>query len=102
MFLCVFVCVCVRESRSVSVSVCVCVCGCERERVCVCVYVCVCVFVCVCVCGRCAVNATPQKMSTAAAETERFMGNVAGTRKERKPVRPHVAEVTLLFPWRSG
>uniref|UniRef100_A0A8C2IN20 Presequence protease, mitochondrial n=1 Tax=Cyprinus carpio TaxID=7962 RepID=A0A8C2IN20_CYPCA len=39
---------------------------------------------------RCAVNATPQKMSDAAGEVERFMGNIAANRKERKPVRPTV------------
>uniref|UniRef100_A0A672NXD7 Presequence protease, mitochondrial n=1 Tax=Sinocyclocheilus grahami TaxID=75366 RepID=A0A672NXD7_SINGR len=42
---------------------------------------------------RCAVNATPQKMSDAAGEVERFMGNIAANRKERKPVRPTVVEV---------
>uniref|UniRef100_A0A671NIE5 Presequence protease, mitochondrial n=1 Tax=Sinocyclocheilus anshuiensis TaxID=1608454 RepID=A0A671NIE5_9TELE len=41
---------------------------------------------------RCAVNATPQKMSDAAGEVERFMGNIAANRKERKPVRPTVVE----------
>uniref|UniRef100_A0A671NII0 Presequence protease, mitochondrial n=1 Tax=Sinocyclocheilus anshuiensis TaxID=1608454 RepID=A0A671NII0_9TELE len=44
---------------------------------------------------RCAVNATPQKMSDAAGEVERFMGNIAANRKERKPVRPTVVEVRL-------
>ncbi|XP_041927945.1 presequence protease, mitochondrial isoform X2 [Alosa sapidissima] len=44
---------------------------------------------------RCAVNATPQKLSAAAAETERFMGNIASTRKERKAVRPHVVQKPL-------
>uniref|UniRef100_A0A9J8CJ70 Presequence protease, mitochondrial n=1 Tax=Cyprinus carpio carpio TaxID=630221 RepID=A0A9J8CJ70_CYPCA len=39
---------------------------------------------------RCAVNATPQKMSEAAGEVERFIGNIAANRKERKPVRPTV------------
>uniref|UniRef100_A0A672P090 Pitrilysin metalloproteinase 1 n=1 Tax=Sinocyclocheilus grahami TaxID=75366 RepID=A0A672P090_SINGR len=32
---------------------------------------------------RCAVNATPQKMSEAAGEVERFIGNIAANRKER-------------------
>uniref|UniRef100_A0A672P2J5 Peptidase M16C associated domain-containing protein n=1 Tax=Sinocyclocheilus grahami TaxID=75366 RepID=A0A672P2J5_SINGR len=41
---------------------------------------------------RCAVNATPQKMSEAAGEVERFIGNIAANRKERKPVRPTVVE----------
>uniref|UniRef100_A0A673HK05 Pitrilysin metalloproteinase 1 n=1 Tax=Sinocyclocheilus rhinocerous TaxID=307959 RepID=A0A673HK05_9TELE len=44
---------------------------------------------------RCAVNATPQKMSDAAGEVERFMGNIAANRKERKPVRPTVVERAL-------
>lgn len=44
---------------------------------------------------RCAVNATPQKMSEAAGEVERFMGNIAAIRKERKPVRPTVVERAL-------
>uniref|UniRef100_A0A8C1IT34 Presequence protease, mitochondrial n=1 Tax=Cyprinus carpio TaxID=7962 RepID=A0A8C1IT34_CYPCA len=47
---------------------------------------------------RCAVNATPQKMSDAAGEVERFMGNIAANRKERKPVRPTVVEVRPLDP----
>uniref|UniRef100_A0A671NEY6 Presequence protease, mitochondrial n=1 Tax=Sinocyclocheilus anshuiensis TaxID=1608454 RepID=A0A671NEY6_9TELE len=47
---------------------------------------------------RCAVNATPQKMSDAAGEVERFMGNIAANRKERKPVRPTVVEVRSLDP----
>lgn len=44
---------------------------------------------------RCAVNATPQKMSDAANEMERFISNVAGNRKERKPVRPSIVERSL-------
>uniref|UniRef100_A0A8C1Y169 Presequence protease, mitochondrial n=1 Tax=Cyprinus carpio TaxID=7962 RepID=A0A8C1Y169_CYPCA len=44
---------------------------------------------------RCAVNATPQKMSEAAGEVERFIGNIAANRKERKPVRPTVVERAL-------
>uniref|UniRef100_A0A673M5Y3 Pitrilysin metalloproteinase 1 n=1 Tax=Sinocyclocheilus rhinocerous TaxID=307959 RepID=A0A673M5Y3_9TELE len=47
---------------------------------------------------RCAVNATPQKMSEAAGEVERFIGNIAANRKERKPVRPTVVEVRPLDP----
>ncbi|XP_028987098.1 presequence protease, mitochondrial [Betta splendens] len=39
---------------------------------------------------RFAVNASPQKMSDAAAQLESFMKDVAETRKERKPVRPNV------------
>ncbi|KAI4888182.1 hypothetical protein NFI96_014761 [Prochilodus magdalenae] len=44
---------------------------------------------------RCAVNATPQKMAGAAVELERFMGNIAPQRKERKPVRPVIVERPL-------
>uniref|UniRef100_A0A8C1IT48 Presequence protease, mitochondrial n=1 Tax=Cyprinus carpio TaxID=7962 RepID=A0A8C1IT48_CYPCA len=48
---------------------------------------------------RCAVNATPQKMSDAAGEVERFMGNIAANRKERKPVRPTVVESVRSSSW---
>ncbi|XP_036418293.1 presequence protease, mitochondrial [Colossoma macropomum] len=44
---------------------------------------------------RCAVNATPQKMTDAAVEVERFMGSIASLRKERKPVRPVIVERPL-------
>ncbi|KAI7789381.1 presequence protease, mitochondrial [Triplophysa rosa] len=44
---------------------------------------------------RCAVNATPQKMSNADKEMERFISNISGNRKERKPVRPNVVERSL-------
>ncbi|CAM4587891.1 unnamed protein product [Leuciscus chuanchicus] len=44
---------------------------------------------------RCAVNATPQKMSDAGVEVERFIGNIAANRKERKPVRPTIVERAL-------
>ncbi|XP_076838253.1 presequence protease, mitochondrial [Brachyhypopomus gauderio] len=44
---------------------------------------------------RCAVNATPQKMADATVEMERFMDNIASTRKERKPVRPVIVERPL-------
>lgn len=43
---------------------------------------------------RCAVNTTPQKMSDTAAQLESFMKEVAGNRKERKPVRTTVVEVS--------
>uniref|UniRef100_A0A3Q3WJI8 Pitrilysin metalloproteinase 1 n=1 Tax=Mola mola TaxID=94237 RepID=A0A3Q3WJI8_MOLML len=36
---------------------------------------------------RCAVNATPQKMSDSAAQLESFMKEIAENRKQRKPVR---------------
>ncbi|KAA0718652.1 Presequence protease, mitochondrial [Triplophysa tibetana] len=51
---------------------------------------------------RCAVNATPQKMSDAANEMERFISNVSGNRKERKPVRPSVVERSLDPQTRSA
>ncbi|XP_068427664.1 presequence protease, mitochondrial [Clinocottus analis] len=41
---------------------------------------------------RCAVNATPQKMSDASAQLESFMKDVAGNRKTRKPVRSNIIE----------
>lgn len=44
---------------------------------------------------RCAVNATPQKMSEAAGQLENFMKDVAGNRKERKPVRSNITERPL-------
>ncbi|KAM7400088.1 hypothetical protein PAMA_004675 [Pampus argenteus] len=44
---------------------------------------------------RCAVNATPQKMSDAAGQLESFLKEVARTRKERKPVRSNIIERPL-------
>nr|XP_020016944.1 LOW QUALITY PROTEIN: presequence protease, mitochondrial [Castor canadensis] len=41
---------------------------------------------------RCSVNATPQQMSQAQKEVENFIRNVGRSKKERKPVRPHVVE----------
>ncbi|XP_040824005.1 presequence protease, mitochondrial isoform X1 [Ochotona curzoniae] len=41
---------------------------------------------------RCSVNATPQQMSQAEKEVEKFLGNIGRSKKERKPVRPHVIE----------
>lgn len=41
-------------------------------------------------------NATPHQMSQAEKEVENFIRNIHGSKKERKPVRPHVVEVTLL------
>lgn len=49
---------------------------------------------------RCAVNTTPQKMSDTAAQLESFMKEVAGNRKERKPVRTTVVEVSTGKPVR--
>ncbi|EMP41137.1 Presequence protease [Chelonia mydas] len=42
---------------------------------------------------RCSVNATPQQMSQASKEVENFLKGIARSKKERKPVRPHVIEV---------
>ncbi|XP_071756138.2 presequence protease, mitochondrial [Centroberyx gerrardi] len=44
---------------------------------------------------RCAVNATPQKMSDAAGQLDNFMKDVAGNRRERKSVRPNIIERPL-------
>uniref|UniRef100_A0A3B1K4R2 Presequence protease, mitochondrial n=1 Tax=Astyanax mexicanus TaxID=7994 RepID=A0A3B1K4R2_ASTMX len=51
---------------------------------------------------RCAVNATPQKIADAAVEVERFMGNIASHRKERKPVRPNIVKRPLDLHAPSG
>lgn len=42
---------------------------------------------------RCSVNATPQQMPQAEKEVENFLRNVGRSKKERKPVRPHIVEV---------
>uniref|UniRef100_A0A8C0JBY6 Pitrilysin metalloproteinase 1 n=1 Tax=Chelonoidis abingdonii TaxID=106734 RepID=A0A8C0JBY6_CHEAB len=41
---------------------------------------------------RCSVNATPQQMSQASKEIENFLKGITRSKKERKPVRPHVIE----------
>ncbi|KAF5928002.1 hypothetical protein HPG69_014160 [Diceros bicornis minor] len=41
---------------------------------------------------RCSVNATPQQMSQAEKAVENFIGSLSRSKKERKPVRPHVVE----------
>ncbi|XP_075406246.1 presequence protease, mitochondrial [Tenrec ecaudatus] len=41
---------------------------------------------------RCSVNATPQQMSQTAKVVESFIKNLGRSKKERKPVRPHVIE----------
>lgn len=49
---------------------------------------------------RCAVNATPQKMTDAAVALERFVCSIASNKKERKSVRAVIVEVinqTCLF-----
>lgn len=38
-------------------------------------------------------NATPQQMPQAEKEVENFLRNVGRSKKERKPVRPHIVEV---------
>ncbi|XP_033838802.2 presequence protease, mitochondrial [Periophthalmus magnuspinnatus] len=43
---------------------------------------------------RCAINATPQKMSDSTKHLETFLKEVSGNRKDRKPVRPN----TILKP----
>ncbi|CAB1317583.1 unnamed protein product, partial [Coregonus sp. 'balchen'] len=47
---------------------------------------------------RCAVNATPQKMSDAAGQLDNFMSNVASNKKERKPVRSDIIEEPNFKP----
>ncbi|KAG8013806.1 Presequence protease, partial [Nibea albiflora] len=44
---------------------------------------------------RCAVNATPQKMSDTAAQLESFLKEVAENKKERRPTRPNIIERPL-------
>ncbi|MEE6467170.1 hypothetical protein FKM82_007157 [Ascaphus truei] len=41
---------------------------------------------------RCSVNATPQQMSLASKEIEHFLVGIHKSKKEQKPVRPHVIE----------
>uniref|UniRef100_A0A670JAN9 Presequence protease, mitochondrial n=1 Tax=Podarcis muralis TaxID=64176 RepID=A0A670JAN9_PODMU len=47
---------------------------------------------------RCSVNATPQQMPHAAKAIERFIKGIARSKKERKPVRPHVIEDPTFQP----
>ncbi|KAG7276070.1 hypothetical protein CRUP_020592 [Coryphaenoides rupestris] len=44
---------------------------------------------------RCAVNATPQKMSDAAGQLESFMKDVAGNRRSHKTTRPNIVKRPL-------
>ncbi|KAM9307679.1 presequence protease, mitochondrial [Gastrophryne carolinensis] len=44
---------------------------------------------------RCSVNATPQQMSAASKEVEHFLAGIQRSKKERKPVRPHIVEKPL-------
>ncbi|XP_063159491.1 presequence protease, mitochondrial isoform X1 [Candoia aspera] len=41
---------------------------------------------------RCSVNATPQQMPNAMKAVEKFIQGIARSKKERKPIRPHVVE----------
>uniref|UniRef100_A0A8C0BZM3 Pitrilysin metalloproteinase 1 n=1 Tax=Buteo japonicus TaxID=224669 RepID=A0A8C0BZM3_9AVES len=41
---------------------------------------------------RCSVNAAPQQIPEASKEVEKFIKGIARSKKERKPVRPHVIE----------
>ncbi|KFZ68979.1 hypothetical protein N338_01784, partial [Podiceps cristatus] len=45
---------------------------------------------------RCSVNAAPQQLSEASKEVEKFIKGIARSKKERKPVRPHVIEISCL------
>ncbi|XP_024291272.1 presequence protease, mitochondrial isoform X1 [Oncorhynchus tshawytscha] len=53
---------------------------------------------------RCAVNATPQKMSNAAGQLDSLMCNVSSNKKDRKPVHSNITERPLdpLAPPGSG
>lgn len=46
-------------------------------------------------CFRCAVNATPEKMSDAAAQLEDFLEAVSGNRKQHKTVHSNISEVKV-------
>ncbi|XP_019363723.1 PREDICTED: presequence protease, mitochondrial [Gavialis gangeticus] len=41
---------------------------------------------------RCSVNATPQQIAQASKEVEKFIKGITRSKKERRPVRPHVIE----------
>lgn len=42
---------------------------------------------------RCAVNAAPQQLFQTERAVGDFLGSLGRSKKERKPVRPHVVEV---------
>lgn len=42
-------------------------------------------------------NAAPQQIPEASKEVEKFIKGIARSKKERKPVRPHVIEVRNYF-----
>uniref|UniRef100_A0A663M360 Presequence protease, mitochondrial n=1 Tax=Athene cunicularia TaxID=194338 RepID=A0A663M360_ATHCN len=50
---------------------------------------------------RCSVNAAPQQITEASKEVEKFIKGIARSKKERKPVRPHVIEVRNYFIYSS-
>uniref|UniRef100_A0A6Q2ZE56 Presequence protease, mitochondrial n=1 Tax=Esox lucius TaxID=8010 RepID=A0A6Q2ZE56_ESOLU len=43
---------------------------------------------------RCAVNTTPQKVADAAGQLDHFISGVASNKKDRRPVRPDIAETS--------
>ncbi|CAL8347226.1 unnamed protein product [Merluccius merluccius] len=47
---------------------------------------------------RCAVNATPHKMSAAAGQLESFMKEVAGNRRSHQTTRPNIVEIGTTRP----
>ncbi|KAF4801866.1 Presequence protease, mitochondrial [Turdus rufiventris] len=47
---------------------------------------------------RCSVNAAPQQIPEASKEVEKFLKGIARSKKERKPVRPHVIEDPTFKP----
>uniref|UniRef100_A0A6I8NDF6 Presequence protease, mitochondrial n=1 Tax=Ornithorhynchus anatinus TaxID=9258 RepID=A0A6I8NDF6_ORNAN len=47
---------------------------------------------------RCSVNAAPQQLPVAAKEVENFLKSLVRSKKERKPVRPHVIEDPTFKP----
>ncbi|KAK7944639.1 hypothetical protein WMY93_000367 [Mugilogobius chulae] len=51
---------------------------------------------------RCAINATPQKMSDASKHLETFLSEVSGNKKDRKPVRPNTVQKPIDPGLESG
>ncbi|KAJ0059377.1 hypothetical protein NL108_016005, partial [Boleophthalmus pectinirostris] len=51
---------------------------------------------------RCAINATPQKMSDSSKHLETFLRDVSGNRKDRKPVRPTTVQKPIDPRLESG
>ncbi|KAI1242608.1 hypothetical protein IHE44_0000141 [Lamprotornis superbus] len=47
---------------------------------------------------RCSVNAAPQQIPEASKEVEKFLKGISRSKKERKPVRPHVIEDPTFKP----